>query len=155
MPSIFMPRYFLATLMLFAIPAAAAAAYAESRTNNPFSHRCDGHGRGIAVHAIPCCHAVQRDIRPGAAIEYFRTGDEERLFTFDQTVSAFLCSKSVGLSPAIGCFDSIYPRLWLRADLLAAMSKSAEMADPQICLPNVSPSSGPLWRNANSRNSWW
>ena len=138
MPSIFMPRYFLATLMLFAIPAAAAAAYA-SRKRTILSITVVT-ATVVALLYTPF-HVATRSkgiFAPGAAIEYFRTGDEERLFTFDQTVSAFYAVNRVA-EPGDRVLSLIYPRLWLRADLLAAMSKSAEMADATNLLAKRSP----------------
>lgn len=125
MPSIFMPRYFLATLLLLAIPAAAGAAYvSRGRTALAVAVVC------ATTFVIICTpsHVMTRSriLSPGRAIDYFRDGDEERTFVFDPTLPAISAVNKLA-EPDARVLLLIYSRLWLRGDLLAATSTSTEM----------------------------
>jgi hypothetical protein len=137
MPSIFMPRYILATLLLLAIPAAAGAAYV-SRERTTLA--------GAVVLATTLTlifmpsHVMTRAriFSPGRAIDYFLNGDEERAFTSDPTVSAtFEVNRFAGANDRVLLL--IYPRIWLRNDLLAATSTSTEMSRAMELLAKRSP----------------
>jgi hypothetical protein len=137
MPSIFMPRYILATLLLLAIPAAAGAAYV-SRERTALA--------GAVVSATTLTlifmpsHVMTRAriLSPERAIAYFRDGNEERTFTSDPTVpTTFEVNNSAGPSDRVLLL--IYPRVWLRGDLLATTSTTTEVMKATELLAKHSP----------------
>ena len=72
----FMPRYFLATLLLLAIPAAAGAAHA-SRGQTALAGVVVAAATIVTLFAVYQTISRERVFRPGWAIDYFRNGDEE------------------------------------------------------------------------------
>jgi hypothetical protein len=125
MPSIFMPRYILATLLLFSVPAAAAAMNVSRRSRIL---------RGVVVVAIAFVILItplhvstrQRVFDPVLTLRYLKDPREEILFAGD---SYFLAHTAINERAATG--DRVllltYYRLWLRSDLLVAVSDQNEL----------------------------
>jgi hypothetical protein len=132
MPSIFMPRYILATLLLFGIPAAAGAV-SVSRERTLLA--------GVVVLAVAIVIVLtpsQVNSRspifdPGRALDYFATGDERKLFLRDPYVKV-----SFEVNDVAPTNDRVlllvYPRLWLRGDLLVATSTQREVGEAKELL---------------------
>jgi hypothetical protein len=131
MPSIFMPRYILATLLLLGIPAAAGAAYA-SRRKTALSV--------TIVLAVAITIATTPDqvtsrspiFYPSRSLDYLRSGEERPLFI---NTDPYFATSTVVNSKALEndrVLLLVYPRLWLRGDLLAATSTTSEVEKPRI-----------------------
>ena len=127
LPSIFMPRYVMATLALFAIPAAAGAASLSRR---------GGILAGVIVVAVATVIVFlprQADSRlavffPERAWTYYKTGNELAIFTSDPYASTTASINKVA-KPGERVLLLIYPRVWLRPDLLATTGSMAEVDD--------------------------
>jgi hypothetical protein len=132
MPSIFMPRYILATLLLLGIPAAAGAAYASrgrtilSATVLSAAVIVTGFTPLIMMSRAPIYY-------PNEAIAYFRDGDEQKLFTRDPYV-ATINAVNEAAQQSDRVLLLVYPRLWLRGDLLAVTSTSRETTEARDLL---------------------
>jgi hypothetical protein len=132
MPSIFMPRYILATLLLLGIPAAAGAAHV-SRERTILA------GMVVSATAVVTMltpnQVMSRTLvfEPGWAIDYFRDGDEEALFTRDAYVAPSMeINKSAPLNDRVLLL--VYQRVWLRGDLLERTSTTDEVAEAKELL---------------------
>ena len=132
MPSIFMPRYILATLLLLGIPAAAGAAHV-SRERTILA------GMVVSATAVVTMltpnQVMSRTLvfEPGWAIDYFRDGDEDALFTRDAYVAPSMeINKSAPLNDRVLLL--VYQRVWLRGDLLERISTTDEVAEAKELL---------------------
>lgn len=143
MPSIFMPRYLLATLLLFSIPAAAGAAHALAH-------------RGLLSKAIPLAtlsvivltplHVSSRQatFQPTLALHYLFDLREADLFGSNPY---FLAQTAVNLraKPGTRILLTSYYRLWLRGDLLATAPSMEEVT-------TRFPSADEFWSFVRSKN---
>ena len=126
MPSVFMPRYILATLLLFGIPAAAGAVFV-SRERTLLA--------GVVVLATAIVIVLtpsQVNSRspifyPGRVLDYFVTGNEQKLFVDPYATASSEVNKVA--HPNDRVLLLVYPRLWLRGDLLAATSTQGEAGE--------------------------
>jgi hypothetical protein len=137
MPSIFMPRYILATLLLLAIPAAAGAAYV-SRERTALAGAVVWAAILTLISTPSHVMTPARILSPDRAIAYFREGNEERTFTSDPTVpTTFEVNRRAGPNDRVLLL--IYPRIWLRSDLLATTSATTEVMQATELLAKHSP----------------
>jgi hypothetical protein len=147
MPSIFMPRYILTTLLLLGIPAAAGAAHVSR-------------GRTALARMVVTAAAIVTILTPSQVnsrlpifhlirtINYFRDGQEAPLFVTDPYASTTEAVNSVA-KQGDRVLLLIYPRLWLRGDLLAATSSTAEVSEATNQLNKGSPA---FWTYLQQKN---
>lgn len=131
-PSMIMPRYVMATLLLFAIPAAAGAAYV-SRGRSVLAAMVV-FAAVVTITALPKqVESRSQAFQPARAFEYFRTGLEEPMFAGDPYVATTNAVNRVALpNDRVLLLD--YPRVWLRGDLLNSASSTAEVAEATAML---------------------
>ena len=145
MPSFFMPRYFLATLLMCAIPAAAAA---------------DAIGRrpGLLARSIPAVAVVTLIATPFHANNRFYTFDLNRTLNYPtganedcvlSSPSNSYCAAHKTINDAAAPDDRVllltYCRYWLRPDLLRKASTEEE-------LENVREESGDFWSHVYQKD---
>ena len=125
MPSLFMPRYILATLLLLGVPAAAGAAYA--------SRRRDALSVTIILTTAITIVLTPKQVKswtpiffPARSIDYLSSGREDLLFVADGDFGASAAVNSQALA-SDRVLLLVYPRLWLRGDLLASTSTASEV----------------------------
>ena len=127
LPSMIMPRYIMAVLLLFAIPAAAAAAHV-SRERSVLA--------AVVISAITLViatlpgqvHSRSAAFQPKLALAYFRTGFEEPMFVGDPYVATTnAVNRAAQQNDRVLLLD--YPRIWLRDDLLISVSRGLETGE--------------------------
>ena len=132
MPSIFMPRYILATLLLLGVPAAAGAAFV-SRERTLLT------GIVLSVTAIVIVLTPNQvntrspNFYADRAIDYFWNGNEAALFDRDPFVASMF-EVNEAAHPNDRVLLLAYPRIWLRGDLLAAISSTYEVEEAKALL---------------------
>lgn len=124
MPSIFMPRYILATLLLLGIPAAAGAAFA-SRERSLLTGIVLSATAIVIVLTPNQVNTRSPNFYADRAIDYFRNGNEAAFFDQDPFVATTF-EVNEKAHPNDRVLLLAYPRVWLRGDLLAATSSTEE-----------------------------
>jgi hypothetical protein len=127
MPSIFMPRYILTTLLLLGIPAAAGAAYV-SRGRTALAGMVVTTAIIVTIFTPSQVDSRWPIFHPLRTLGYFHDGQEATLFVTDPYVSTMEAVNGVA-KQGDRVLLLVYPRLWLRGDLLAATSAQAEVSE--------------------------
>jgi hypothetical protein len=147
-PSIFMPRYILAVLLLLSIPAAAGVV-----------HVCRGKAVaswafvGIMIAVMACMpDHIRARLLPfdtDRAFAYFSNGDEAKLFenTDDQVATMSAVNARAGKDERVLLL--VYPRLWLRSDLIMNASSGVEVGTAHQTLKSDASEFWKFLRSAN------
>jgi hypothetical protein len=127
LPSIFMPRYILATLLLLGIPAAAGAVHV-SRGRTALARMIVTAAAIVTIFTPSQVNSRSSIFHPIRAMGYFRDGQEAPLFVTDPYAATMEAVNGVA-KQGDRVLLLVYPRLWLRGDLLAATSATAEVSE--------------------------